>query len=122
MIRRPPRPALSSSSAASDVYKRQVGKLGILLTIVRGSCASTTQAVNIICWQSSRVVHLIEYDGRDMCVCVCDCDCKQKGEVCWVVGSVGTIRDDYATSVMFRYSEGLESSEALSFFFLAAWR
>src|SRR5664279_1480642 len=41
MIRRPPRSTLSSSSAASDVYKRQAGVAVITATTVDGAFTAT---------------------------------------------------------------------------------
>eukprot|EP00656_Telonema_subtile_P017726 TRINITY_DN1954_c0_g1_i5.p1 TRINITY_DN1954_c0_g1~~TRINITY_DN1954_c0_g1_i5.p1 ORF type:complete len:103 (+),score=21.54 TRINITY_DN1954_c0_g1_i5:69-377(+) len=52
MIRRPPRSTLSSSSAASDVYKRQVStqSTGILDTFhAEGNIASFVMRLNRLC-------------------------------------------------------------------------
>eukprot|EP00658_Telonema_sp_P-2_P008141 TRINITY_DN13056_c0_g1_i3.p1 TRINITY_DN13056_c0_g1~~TRINITY_DN13056_c0_g1_i3.p1 ORF type:complete len:187 (-),score=35.99 TRINITY_DN13056_c0_g1_i3:354-914(-) len=49
MIRRPPRSTLSSSSAASDVYKRQVSTQSTGNTHRRNMCTNTTHQSNCHC-------------------------------------------------------------------------
>src|SRR5664279_3208524 len=53
MIRRPPRSTLSSSSAASDVYKRQIYK-GSPITDVNTDVGYMTQKDNLLPWRNVR--------------------------------------------------------------------
>src|SRR5674536_189372 len=58
MIRRPPRSTLSSSSAASDVYKRQ-GQLGIDTVVVEAKKLGGT-CLNVGCIPSKALIHAAE--------------------------------------------------------------
>eukprot|EP00658_Telonema_sp_P-2_P032770 TRINITY_DN24182_c0_g1_i3.p1 TRINITY_DN24182_c0_g1~~TRINITY_DN24182_c0_g1_i3.p1 ORF type:complete len:123 (+),score=23.99 TRINITY_DN24182_c0_g1_i3:111-479(+) len=64
MIRRPPRSTLSSSSAASDVYKRQA----------EGGCPETTQIqlawvlLQVVVGRLDRLRMLIEADGHSQSI------------------------------------------------------
>eukprot|EP00658_Telonema_sp_P-2_P056215 TRINITY_DN44695_c0_g1_i1.p1 TRINITY_DN44695_c0_g1~~TRINITY_DN44695_c0_g1_i1.p1 ORF type:complete len:180 (+),score=51.53 TRINITY_DN44695_c0_g1_i1:107-646(+) len=59
MIRRPPRSTLSSSSAASDVYKRQQQVLALKMADDGGMCMTLHQP-----WASLLVAGIMRHEGR----------------------------------------------------------
>src|SRR5674536_70566 len=63
IIRRPPTSTLSSSSAASDVYKRQVGRLRLLYLVGDLFLAHPQQLGHALYDHVLLVAHLGGYDG-----------------------------------------------------------
>ena len=127
MIRRPPRSTLSSSSAASDVYKRQVtGDLGPLLSSL--SCpgleisnmeldqAATSSLVRglqhgverLELWSGVRlyIQTLVEWDGRGRCgqvECHDDtCDTYQEEMKTWAARVNWSVKEGCGWIVMTR--------------------
>eukprot|EP00658_Telonema_sp_P-2_P015558 TRINITY_DN1599_c0_g1_i6.p1 TRINITY_DN1599_c0_g1~~TRINITY_DN1599_c0_g1_i6.p1 ORF type:complete len:113 (-),score=2.31 TRINITY_DN1599_c0_g1_i6:389-727(-) len=73
MIRRPPRSTLSSSSAASDVYKRQVLNIMIAIIVIIGlrihfdSCYYLYYCSDSCCYcRSCYYIHLCQVSPGDM--------------------------------------------------------
>src|SRR5664280_3894579 len=66
MIRRPPRSTLSSSSAASDVYKRQGKKLNSEPIIADANCTKICVYMSFVLLASSLIYELTGFSYADV--------------------------------------------------------